>query len=188
MIDPTGYIVTNVHVVENADEIVVGFSDGSEWRLGFPRAGSRVLLTRSLQRIPQTHRYAHWRKLAETLGLNLPDPEHFSPQQKSASGKIVIHTGAAQVVRIWPLERFQDLVVHLRQNQFMVQVACDFLQREWWLSHGESNVFTAENVTGLIRLLDTASVFIGNDSGPGHVAAICGVGLVIAAVFLPRGG
>src|SRR6185295_18429563 len=34
---------------------------------------------------------------------------------------------------------------------------------------------TPVTVTELVGLLDNAGVFIGNDSGPGHLAAFCGV-------------
>jgi heptosyltransferase-2 len=56
-----------------------------------------------------------------------------------------------------------------------VQVVCDADQRQWWLQAGEREVATPRTVTELMALLDEAAVFIGNDSGPGHLAAFCGV-------------
>jgi heptosyltransferase-2 len=88
---------------------------------------------------------------------------------------ILIHTGAAQSVRVWPLEHYQALAARLRRENFPVQIACDPDQREWWLRAGEAEVATPQNVTELIALADRAGAFIGNDSGPGHLAAICGV-------------
>ncbi len=144
-------------------------------RIGFPRAGSGALLTQSLERRAHMHRHGHWRKLAETLGLELAESVASRQQTGGGAEIVVIHTGAAQAVRVWPLERFQNLVTRLRQHLFTVQVVCDGSQRAWWLSHGEGDVFTAKNVTELTGVLDRAVVFIGNDSGPGHVAAICGL-------------
>ena len=57
----------------------------------------------------------------------------------------------------------------------MVEVACDADQRTWWLETGEEHVASPSNVTELLALVDRASAFIGNDSGPGHLAAFCGV-------------
>ena len=41
--------------------------------------------------------------------------------------------------------------------------------------NGETQVACPRDVTELISLVDRAGVFIGNDSGPGHLAAFCGV-------------
>ena len=67
------------------------------------------------------------------------------------------------------------MVTRLRQKNFTVQVACDPEQRTFWLSAGEAAVATPANVTELIALIDRAGAFIGNDSGPGHLAAMFGV-------------
>ncbi|HTA96003.1 MAG TPA: glycosyltransferase family 9 protein, partial [Verrucomicrobiae bacterium] len=64
---------------------------------------------------------------------------------------------------------------HLRQKNLQVQIACDPDQRGWWLGAGENNVATPNTVAELISLVDRAAAFIGNDSGPGHLAAFCGV-------------
>jgi ADP-heptose:LPS heptosyltransferase len=145
-------------------------------RLGFPRIHSRIFLTRSLVRPrPEAHRYEYWQIIARELKLDLP-PRHeiFNPVPQP-SPVILCHTGAAQPVRVWPLEKFQAIVERLRQNNFHVQVACDPDQRAFWLAAGESSVATPANATELIALFYRAGTFIGNDSGPGHLAAVCGV-------------
>jgi ADP-heptose:LPS heptosyltransferase len=73
------------------------------------------------------------------------------------------------------LENYQQLVARLRQKEFRVQVACDPEQRDWWLHRGETTLATPRTVTELIALVDRAAAFIGNDSGPGHLAAFAGV-------------
>src|SRR5207302_6216006 len=65
-------------------------------------------------------------------------------------------------------------VQHLRGKGMTVQVACDGDQKAWWEEAGEKGLGTPHNVTELLALIDQASVFIGNDSGPGHLAAFCG--------------
>ena len=86
-----------------------------------------------------------------------------------------MHSGAGQPVRVWPLERWQRIVQHLRQDCWLVQVACDPSQEQWWLDHGETGVTAPGNVKVLLNLLAGAQVFLGNDSGPGHLAALCGL-------------
>ncbi len=145
-------------------------------RLGFPRLHSELFLTQPLPRPePQAHRYESWRTLAGALALEIPPREKILASTARAQKLILLHTGAAQAVRIWPLKHYQKLVDRLRHDHFPVQVACDRNQRDWWLKAGEAAVATPNNVTELITLIDRADAFIGNDSGPGHLAATCGV-------------
>lgn len=149
---------------------------GAEERIGFPRLGSGVLLTRSLVTREQWgHRYECWRIAGQALGLDLP-PRAASPHKQASSRRgLLLHSGAAQPVRVWPLERFRELAVRLRKQNFQVQVACDPAQRDWWLGHGEDSVQTPTNLAALLDALDQFAAFIGNDSGPGHLAALAGM-------------
>ncbi len=145
-------------------------------RLGFSRVQSGMFLTRPLARPePQAHRYESWRVIARALDIELP-PREKIPVPAARGGKtVLIHTGAGQPVRVWPLEKYKSLAAHLRQKKFRVQIACDTDQREWWLRSGETKIATPETVKELIALIDSAGAFIGNDSGPGNLAAFCGV-------------
>lgn len=145
-------------------------------RLGFPRLGSGVWLTHPLARPePRAHRYEYWRVLGEALGVPVPVRERILFPPPRAQGGILVHSGAGQPVRVWPLERYHQLVRRLRAAGHRVQVACDPEQRERWLQLGETTVATPPSVTELVELVDRAGAFIGNDSGPGHLAAFCGV-------------
>ena len=127
---------------------------GAEMRLGFPRTGSSLLLTDRLTPPADPHRTAAWAALARRLGFGAPKPANAEP----APG-IVIHTGAAQPTREWPRDRFEEIARRLR-------------------SAGRS-VTLLDGATGgleqLVNTLATAGRFIGNDSGPGHVAALLGI-------------
>ncbi len=145
-------------------------------RFGFPRLGSQPLLSHPLARpAPEAHRYENWRVLAQALGFELPPRDKLAIPQLRPEGEVLIHTGAGQPVRVWPLERYHHLVTHLRQRGYRVQVACDADQQSWWLRAGETNVETPKTVTELLALVDRAGAFVGNDSGPGHLAAFSGV-------------
>jgi heptosyltransferase-2 len=78
-------------------------------------------------------------------------------------------------VRVWPLDRYRNIVNRLRAKDFSVRVACDPDQRNWWLDAGERTVSTPQTVRELIEEIDKSAVLIGNDSGPGHLAAFCGL-------------
>ena len=146
-------------------------------RLGFPRLGSQVFLTRPLQRPdPASHRFEYWRVLGEALGINLPPREKIFPSNPVSNGnEILIHTGAKQSVRVWPLERYRSLTMKLRNKNYRVQIACNPDQQQWWQQAGEKNVVVPKTVIELLEVVDRAAVFIGNDSGPGHLAAMAGV-------------
>jgi len=151
---------------------------GGKKRLGFPRVGSRLFLTDPLVRPdPAAHRYESWRTLGKAIGLDLPPREQI-PHQPAAGSRdrqILVHTGAAQPVRVWPLENYRKLAERLRQKQYRVQLACDPNQRDWWLRQGEAAVITPHTVAELLALVNQSAAFIGNDSGPGHLAAFAGV-------------
>jgi ADP-heptose:LPS heptosyltransferase len=145
-------------------------------RLGFPRMGSTLLLTKPLTRPdPLAHRYEHWRVVAQALGLPLPTREHLPIPPPRGDGEILLHTGAGQQVRVWPLDRYRRLAARLRQSGLSVRIACDPDQQQWWRQYSEHDLAVPHSVAELLALVDRARAFIGNDSGPGHLAAFCGV-------------
>jgi ADP-heptose:LPS heptosyltransferase len=149
---------------------------GARVRLGFPRLRSEVFLHRTLERVdPSAHRYENWRVLARALEFELPPREHLDLPQLRPDGEVLVHTGAGQPVRVWPLQRYQGLVTRLRRSNYRVQVVCDPDQQDWWRGAGEFSLATPRTVAELLGLLDRAAAFVGNDSGPGHLAAFSGV-------------
>ena len=149
---------------------------GAKSRLGFPRMGSHTFLTHSLvSPDPQAHRFENWRVIAQALNLDLETRDKILRSSRPEGRMIFVHTGAGQPVRVWPLERYRILVQRLRERNHSVRVACNPEQRDWWLQQGEKDVATPRTITELLALMADAGVFIGNDSGPGHLAAFSGI-------------
>lgn len=149
---------------------------GARRRFGFPRLRSQVFLTDPLNRpAAESHRYESWRVLARGLGFELPNREGIPVTQHKSSSGLLIHTGAGQPVRVWPLDRYRRLAQRLRAAGYNVRIACDPDQRSWWKACGEKEVQTPLTVSELMPLVDAAGAVIGNDSGPCHLAAFCGV-------------
>ena len=147
---------------------------GCRARLGFPRAWSRLLLTRPLAPPARPHRSEHWRALARELDWSLaPEIPRLTPPRGQ---RMVIHTGAGQSVRQWPVERFQEVARRLEAAGWSVTILDDSLS----------------DVNRLLDTLADADRFIGNDSGPGHLAALLGVptftifGPQLPELFAPR--
>lgn len=144
-------------------------------RLGFSRLNSGRYLTQPLPRpAPLAHRSEFWRVGGRALGLKLPAREDIIPPARPAHTGAFIHSGARLPARVWPLENFQKIAAALRRKNIPVQIACDPDQLSWWQSRGE-NAACPRCVDELLAHIDRAGIFIGNCSGPGHLAAICGV-------------
>ncbi len=149
---------------------------GARERLGFPRLNSSRYLTQPLVRpAPLAHRYESWRVAGEALGLNLPHRTAVFASSNPRPPVVLVHSGARLPLRVWPLENFREIIRRLRDQKFTVQVACDPDQMEAWRTAGEAPV-CPRSVTELdLAWLNGGGVFIGNDSGSGHLAAACGL-------------
>lgn len=156
------------------DHLALKLSGASE-RLGFSRLKSRRYLTRELRRPnPLAHRHEAWRVAGAALGLELPARENIFSTPPGLPATVLLHTGARLPLRVWPLENFRELAARLREKNFAVRVVCDPDQIGWWRARGE-DAACPRNVTELLACLRTGGVFVGNDSGPGHLAAACGL-------------
>ena len=145
---------------------------GTKRRYGFPRAGSALLLSDPLARPAQPHRADYWASLASALGLKI-SPAQPAPRE---GRRVLIHAGAGQPTRQWPRTRYELLAAELEKTGWQIEILDD-------------------SFTGVDRLLDklgSADRFIGNDSGPGHLAALLGVptftvfGPQLPELFAPR--
>ncbi|MFM2081907.1 MAG: hypothetical protein RL380_598 [Verrucomicrobiota bacterium] len=148
---------------------------GTRHTIGLPRLASAMWLTQPLP-APHAapHRYDVWRQLAQPLGLELPAREKLSLPEPPGKN-LLLHSGARLDARVWPLDRYQQLAARLRAAGYPVQIVCDERQEKWWREHGEANVAAPRSLAELFALLDHAAAFIGNCSGPGHLAAVSGV-------------
>lgn len=142
-------------------------------RTGFPRAGSSALLHHRLPEGRRLHRAEAWRRIAAALSWPELPPSATRPTPSGAP--IVLHSGAGQPTRIWPLERFAEVAVRLREAGRTVLVLCDPPQLAEWRRLGEPRVQAPTQIGVLLDILANAAVFIGNDAGPGHVAALCDI-------------
>ena len=149
---------------------------GAKDRLGFPRLGSSIFLTNpQTDPKPTAHRYEFWCVAGKALGIELPPREKFILPSRNGRQLVLVHSGARLPARIWPLKNYKSLVRRLREAGYTVQVVCDPDQQSQWHKFGESAVASPRTLAELFSILDRAAVFIGNCSGPGHLAATSGV-------------
>ncbi len=157
---------------------------GARRRFGFLRShraaafASRALLTDPLATPAPLHRAEYWRTLAVALGW--PAPPSFDPNAARGAlrlpcgSKIVIHSGAGRVTKVWPLDRFAALEEKLRAAGYAVRMLCDPDQLEWWLVR-QAHCIAPTGAAELMSAFEGAAAFVGNDSGPGHVAALMNI-------------
>lgn len=97
------------------------------------------------------------------------------------AGGIVVHPGSGSPAKNWPLVRYIELVRALRDAGRSVRVLLGEVEQERWPAETHPRIEAAAPVARPQTLLELmtellgASAFIGNDSGPGHLAAILGV-------------
>lgn len=142
--------------------------------VGFGQKNAAWLLNRDLRREEHTHRPEAWRRLAAELGL--PALATAQPRLRPAvTRRIVLHSGASQKLRVWPLTRYAALLKNLRASGWEPVVLCDRWQLPLWHDLGETSVRVAPDMDELVETIASGAAFLGNDSGPGHLAALCGV-------------
>jgi ADP-heptose:LPS heptosyltransferase len=133
------------------------------------KAGIHKISGSTIRSMHQVARATEWTYLADRIGIDRR--EAFA----------VISPGASNAVKRWPVERWLDVMTWLRQQDLQIVLlsgpddadvarqlhAMDGMRAV--LSDGTTTL--AESVT----LTSHAMVFLGNDSGPGHVAGSLGV-------------
>jgi lipopolysaccharide heptosyltransferase II len=189
---------------------------GAPRRIGLAGSGLRYLLTGVVD-LPEPHHQAdEVAELVRQLGVELSgegphlplQPDHVVAAQQwlAAHGArprrpiCALHLGAFQPCKAWPLDRFIALARRLREEGDM-QVLIVGGPEETRLAEALAlevggPVMIAVGQTSLAvsaALLSFCSVFVGNDSGPAHLAAVAGCPVVVLfgpanpAVYRPRG-
>lgn len=111
----------------------------------------------------------------------VPRASLFAPRLPAQKPYAIIHPFAALPEKTWPAERFLAVADHLRQQAL-----------EPWFIGGPGDDFapfagyrhlTNAPLKDVMSALQSATLFVGNDSGPAHIAAAFGVPVV--ALFGP---
>jgi ADP-heptose:LPS heptosyltransferase len=112
-----------------------------------------------------------------------------SGQTGNAAGPVVIHPGSGSKRKCWPADRFLSLAERLRATGRDVRVLVGEVELETW-APADLDKFTAAATLArpatyveLLEELKSGSAFVGNDTGPSHLAGIIGVPTV--ALFGP---
>lgn len=110
---------------------------------------------------------------------------------RSHDGDTIVHPGSGSREKCWPAERFVKVIEKLKRKKKDVRVLIGEVEHERFT---EAQITSLEKAAGacvrrpatyveLFNELRTASLFIGNDSGPSHLAGA--MGLPTIALFGP---
>jgi heptosyltransferase-3 len=121
--------------------------------------------------------------------LNSISDRGLSRSPIASDGPILIHPGSGSPTKNWPAERFLELITHLQSLGKTVRVTLGEVELERWppelIQKFDSTAPTVRPASylDLLAEIQKSSAFIGNDSGPTHLAAI--LGLRTLAIFGP---
>jgi ADP-heptose:LPS heptosyltransferase len=106
-----------------------------------------------------------------------------------AGGPVLVHPGSGAGRKCWPADRFLELIDRLRRDGRDVRVILGEVELEKWPASEVERFAAAAPLVkpatyiDLLDQLKSASAFVGNDTGPSHLAGIIGVPTV--ALFGP---
>lgn len=180
---------------------------GVKRRVGYGVYGSQSFLTGSLRMNRDIHRVECWRNAVMYSFPDLPVtapclgaaasalPDSYADICKTNSSVVVIHCGAGQKVRRWPVRHWADIIRSIRRSYNDVRIVV-IPEADGYGSdlEGLADLMLRDLPIGsLVAVLGRADAVMANDSGPGHIAAalgtpVCSIfGPQVPAVFRPYG-
>ncbi len=189
---PTSVSPAIGELFEQANQIVSFVSDGEDnWAKSVARLAPQAKRIYIDPRPPKdfTGHVCEWHlKQAQEQGLELSDPVEVG-RGGCVDGPIVVHPGSGGVDKCWPIERYEKLISELSGRGVGVLALLGEAEVDRWrkdrLDHWAQQVGakTFGTLQDLHEALAGASGYIGNDSGPTHLAAQ--LGLPTVALFGP---
>ena len=96
-------------------------------------------------------------------------------------GPVVIHPGAGSPAKCWPIDRYLALAASLRSAGRTIRWVIGEAELERWPAdsiqrlRSDGELLTPGSPVKLYEAMLGASAFVGNDSGPGHLAGVMGL-------------
>ena len=180
-------LTLNLHGGSTSSQLT--FASRAQWRAGFEHFRFRALYNVQIPRAQtilgvdrKVHTAEHLASAMFHLGVpkqTIPRANLFAPKATSPSAKpvAIIHAKASAPDKTWSASNFRDIAGHL---------AVRHLEPVFIAGPGESldefapfRCVVGASLNDIKAMLAQATVFVGNDSGPAHMAAAFGVPSVV---------
>lgn len=180
-------LVLNLH--GGTRSMMMTLASGARYRAGFGHHRYGFVYSHKIPRAQEilgierpVHTAEHLASAMFWMGV----PHQEIPRAKLSAGPapndfgsyVVIHPFASLPEKTWPAQRFIEVARHLREKIGLEPV---FLAGpvDDAAAFSEFRVWRNAPLSDVKSLMSGASLFIGNDSGPAHVAAAFGVPVVV---------
>jgi heptosyltransferase III len=180
-------LVLNLH--GGTRSMMMTLASGAQYRAGFGHHRYSFVYSHKIPRAQEilgmerpVHTAEHLASAMFWLGV----PRQEIPRAKLVAASspkdlgsyVVIHPFASLPEKTWPAERFIEVARHLRETNGLEPV---FLAgpMDDTAPFSEFHVWRNAPLADVKSLMSGASLFVGNDSGPAHVAAAFGVPVIV---------
>lgn len=102
-------------------------------------------------------------------------------RRPNTDGDVLLHPGSGGAAKCWPTERFIELATRLKRDGRSVAFVLGEAERERFSPETiaslreTANVVEPRSALDLFERVRGALAYVGNDAGPTHLAATCGV-------------
>jgi lipopolysaccharide heptosyltransferase III len=168
--------------------IAMTTASGARFRAGFAHYRAAALYNVRIptaQEILGVDRIVHTAEHVASAIFYLGVPKADIPRAKLAAPVpavdhpyAVIHAQASAADKTWPAEHFQEVALHLK-TQCGLQPVFIGAAGDDMRAFVAYEVRVGASLTAIKKLMAGASLFVGNDSGPAHMAAAFGLPVVV---------
>jgi lipopolysaccharide heptosyltransferase III len=184
-------LALNLHGLQASIELTV--ASRARWRAGFAHHRSSWAYNVKIPRAQEifgeerpVHTAEHLASAMFYLGVprsEVPRARLFAPPARESLSMpqapfAVLHPFARTPDMTWPAERFVRLAVHLRDRLRLPPVFVGLPANDF-TPFRDFSCLVGGSIDEVTRLMSQASLFIGNDSGPAHMAAAFGVPVLV---------
>lgn len=169
IIDITGNIKSATSILTAKARIISGFNE----RKHFTNLYTHHVEKRSLPKLLDMY----YDPLIALHPLKITEEEKIFPVKLNPTGCILIHPFAGWNAKEWDYEKFIDLALKLNEKyncKFVGEKSCFDLDHLNLLFEAKLEVIFTRDLSELLTLLETSSLFISNDSGPLYLANMMG--------------
>jgi heptosyltransferase-3 len=183
----------------------VSFLSGAAYRLSNSSARRSYVYNTKIDLPVGKHKVHSYMEIAIALGANIDDPHYLltaSERGRNSLGPVLrkhgitsekpiisIHAGAGNIHKQWSTEGFAEVADWLSAQGFQIIFVGAGRDQDKidatisLISHKAYNLGGSVSIGELMALFEMSSLFLGNDSGPMHLAAAMGTPIV--ALFGP---